>query len=102
VAKALGNTYGAQFIVSVLAGVLTFGGAYTAIPFMQVEAVTGGAWVSSKLFLDAIAVAQVRASSVVICMPSAGPLCGSQSTGSPSLWPNAPRLHPCRSCRRPW
>lgn len=54
-ARTLGNTYAAHFIVGLLGGLVTFGGAYTAIPFMQFEAVTDGSWVSNKLFLDSLA-----------------------------------------------
>jgi chromate transporter len=40
------------------AGLLTFGGAYTAIPFLQAAAV-GGGWLTAQQFLDAIALAHV-------------------------------------------
>jgi chromate transporter len=37
------------------AGLLTFGGAYTAIPFLQEDAVARGAWMTNDQFLDGIA-----------------------------------------------
>jgi chromate transporter len=66
IARWLGCTPGAQFIVGLLGGLVTFGGAYTAIPFMQYEAVTAGHWVASQLFLDSIAVASVLPTPLVM------------------------------------
>lgn len=37
----------------------TFGGAYTAIPFVQQNAVVAGQWLSQAVFLDGIAIAQL-------------------------------------------
>jgi chromate transporter len=56
VAKELGNTQGAQFVVGLLGGLVTFGGAYTAVPFISYEAVTSGGWVTNQVFLDALAI----------------------------------------------
>jgi chromate transporter len=55
-ARDLGNTYAAHFVVGLLGGLVTFGGAYTAVPFMQYEAVTDGKWVSNQVFLDSLAI----------------------------------------------
>jgi chromate transporter len=56
VAAALGNTPAAEFVVGLVGGLVSFGGAYTAIPFMQAETVTGGHWIPNQLFLDSLAV----------------------------------------------
>jgi len=55
VAAALGNTQGAQFTVGLLGGLVSFGGAYTSIPFIQFETVISGKWISNQLFLDSLA-----------------------------------------------
>jgi len=55
-AKNLGNTYGGHVVVGLIAGLVTFGGAYSAIPFMRYECVDSGRWVGNQVFLDALAV----------------------------------------------
>ena len=55
-ARNLGNTYGAHFVIGLLGGLVTFGGAYTAIPFMQYETVFDGQWIPNQLFLDSLAI----------------------------------------------
>jgi chromate transporter len=47
------------FLLGLLAGLLTFGGAYTAIPFVQQDAVVAGQWITPEAFLDGIALTQV-------------------------------------------
>jgi chromate transport protein ChrA len=54
------------FVLGLVAGSLSFGGAYTAIPFIQVEAVLKGAWLPQRVFLDAIAIGNVIPSPLVI------------------------------------
>ena len=46
----------ALFLSGLKAGLLTFGGAYTAIPFVRNDAV-GRGWVSEGQFLDSLALA---------------------------------------------
>jgi chromate transporter len=41
------------------AGLLTFGGAYTAIPFVQRDAVAVGGWMSNAQFLDGLALSGI-------------------------------------------
>jgi chromate transporter len=41
------------------AGLLTFGGAYTVIPFLQRDAVVVGAWMTNAQFLDGIALSGI-------------------------------------------
>lgn len=48
----------ALFFTGLKAGLLTFGGAYTAIPVMRADAARGG-WISDGQFLDGVALAQV-------------------------------------------
>jgi chromate transporter len=42
-----------------MGGLLTFGGAYTSIPFLREEAVTVAGWLSSTTFIDALAIGQM-------------------------------------------
>lgn len=54
------------FVLGLVAGSLSFGGAYTAIPFVQVEAVLMGAWLPQSVFIDAIAVSNILPAPLVI------------------------------------
>lgn len=48
------------------AGLLTFGGAYTAIPLLQHDAVVAGAWMTNAQFLDGIALSGLLPAPLVI------------------------------------
>lgn len=48
------------------AGLLTFGGAYTAIPFVQRDAVLEGRWLSNERFLDGIALGGILPAPLII------------------------------------
>ena len=48
------------------AGLLTFGGAYTAIPFLQQDAVVTGAWMSNQQFLDGLALSSILPAPLII------------------------------------
>jgi chromate transporter len=48
------------------AGLLTFGGAYTVIPFLQRDAVTFGAWMTNAQFLDGIALSGILPAPLII------------------------------------
>ena len=48
------------------AGLLTFGGAYTVIPFLQRDAVSQGAWMSNGQFLDGLALSGLLPAPLVI------------------------------------
>ena len=85
VAAKLGNTHGAQFVVGLLGGLVTFGGAYTAIPFVQYESVASGAWVQSAAFLDALAVANVLPTPLVMFITMIGYLSGAAMPGGSQL-----------------
>ena len=54
------------FVLGLVAGTLSFGGAYTAIPFIQVEAVLKGGWLSQSVFIDCIAIGNVLPAPLVI------------------------------------
>jgi hypothetical protein len=54
------------FVLGLVAGTLSFGGAYTAIPFIQVEAVLKGAWLPQRVFIDCIAIGNVLPAPLVI------------------------------------
>lgn len=47
-------------------GLLTFGGAYTAIPFLRHDAVVAGGWMTNDQFLDGIALGGVLPAPLVI------------------------------------
>lgn len=54
------------FLLGLVAGTISFGGAYTAIPFIQVEAVLKGAWLTQRVFVDCIAIGNVLPAPVVM------------------------------------
>lgn len=47
-------------------GLLTFGGAYTAIPFLQQDAVVTGAWMTNRQFLDGLALSSILPAPLII------------------------------------
>jgi chromate transport protein ChrA len=54
------------FVLGLVAGSLSFGGAYAAIPFVQVEAVLMGSWLPQNVFIDGIAIANILPAPLVI------------------------------------
>merc|ERR1712093_323189 len=54
------------FVLGLVAGSLSFGGAYTAIPFIQVEAVLKGGWLPQSVFIDCIAIGNILPAPLVI------------------------------------
>ncbi|KIM46919.1 hypothetical protein M413DRAFT_63820 [Hebeloma cylindrosporum] len=54
------------FLLGLVAGSLSFGGAYTAIPFIQAEAVVLGGWLPQQTFIDCIAIGNILPAPVVI------------------------------------
>ncbi|MBW3550103.1 MAG: chromate efflux transporter [Proteobacteria bacterium] len=56
----------AMFWSGLKAGLLTFGGAYTVIPFLQRDAVTQGAWMSNTQFLDGLALSGLLPAPLII------------------------------------
>lgn len=66
----------ALFWFGLKAGLLTFGGAYTAIPFLQRDAVVQGAWMSNAQFLDGLALGGLLPAPLVIFATFVGYLGG--------------------------
>lgn len=58
-------TIGALFLAGLKGGLLTFGGAYTAIPYVRADTV-GRGWISDATFLDGIALAGILPAPLVI------------------------------------
>ena len=65
----------ALFLSGLKAGLLTFGGAYTAIPFVRDDAV-GRGWVSDGQFLDSLALSGVIPAPLIIFATFVGYLAG--------------------------
>lgn len=71
---AMAGQVAAQAVPSLLAlfgyglrsGLLTFGGAYTVIPFLQRDAVINGGWMTDQQFLDGLALANIIPAPLVI------------------------------------
>jgi chromate transporter len=66
----------ALFASGLKAGLLTFGGAYTVIPFLQRDAVGEGAWMSNAQFLDGLALTGLLPAPLVIFSTFVGYLGG--------------------------
>ena len=54
------------FVLGLVAGGLSFGGAYTSIPFIQAEAVILGGWLPQQVFIDCIAIGNILPAPLVI------------------------------------
>jgi chromate transporter len=54
------------FVSGLKAGLLTFGGAYTAIPLLQKDAVVDGGWMSNTQFLDGLALSGLLPAPLII------------------------------------
>jgi chromate transporter len=65
----------ALFLSGLKAGLLTFGGAYTAIPFVRNDAVARG-WVSEAQFLDSLAFSGIIPAPLIIFATFVGYLAG--------------------------
>ena len=70
------NSLGGLFLLGLLAGLLTFGGAYTAIPFVQQDAVIVGGWLTQQQFLDAIGITGMVPTPLVMFVTFVGYLGG--------------------------
>lgn len=68
----------ALFIAGLKGGLLTFGGAYTAIPYVRQDTV-GRAWLSDATFLDGVALAGILPAPLVIFGTFAGYMAGGLS-----------------------
>ena len=67
---------GRAVLVGLKAGLLTFGGAYTVIPFLQHDAVRQGAWMSNAQFLDGLALSGLLPAPLIIFSTFVGYLGG--------------------------
>ena len=65
----------ALFVAGLKGGLLTFGGAYTAIPYVRADTV-GRGWLSDGQFLDGVAVANLLPAPLVIFATFVGYLAG--------------------------
>jgi chromate transporter len=65
----------ALFVAGLKGGLLTFGGAYTAIPYVRADTV-GRGWLSDGTFLDGVALAGVLPAPLVIFATFAGYVAG--------------------------
>jgi chromate transporter len=68
-------TTAALFIAGLKGGLLTFGGAYTAIPYVRADTV-GRGWIGDGAFLDGVALANVLPAPLVIFSTFVGYLAG--------------------------
>lgn len=64
--QAQNQTPLAVFWTGLKAGMLTFGGAYTVIPFIQQDAVMQNGWLTNQQFLDGIALSGVLPAPLII------------------------------------
>ncbi len=55
-----------------IAGMVTFGGAYTTLPFIYAAAVQTGGWLSQRAFLDAIAITNMMPTPLVMFVTLVG------------------------------
>ncbi|HWQ13961.1 MAG TPA: chromate efflux transporter [Roseiflexaceae bacterium] len=75
-APGTGATLAGLFVAGLRAGLLTFGGAYTAIPFVRRDAVEVGGWMTNAQFLDGLAISGVLPAPLVIFVTFVGYLGG--------------------------
>jgi chromate transporter len=64
------------FISGLKAGMLTFGGAYTVIPFLQEDSVVEGSWMTNTQFLDGLALSSLLPAPLIIFATFVGYLGG--------------------------
>jgi chromate transporter len=64
------------FIEGLKAGLLTFGGAYTVVPFLHDSAVEGRHWLSESQFIDGLAIGGILPAPLIIFSTFVGYLAG--------------------------
>lgn len=69
------------FLEGLKAGLLTFGGAYTVIPFLRESAVAGHHWLTSGQFVDGLALSGILPAPLIIFSTFVGYLAGGLSGG---------------------
>ncbi len=75
-ARQGGRSLWELFVSGFKAGMLTFGGAYTVIPFLQEDAVAKGAWMTNTQFLDGLALSSLLPAPLIIFATFVGYLGG--------------------------
>jgi chromate transporter len=78
IVAASSATIGALFLAGLKGGLLTFGGAYTAIPYVRNDTV-GHGWLSDATFLDGVALAGLLPAPLVIFATFVGYVAGGLS-----------------------
>jgi chromate transporter len=73
---AAAPTIPALFVYGLRSGLLTFGGAYTVIPFLQHDAVVAGGWMTNEQFLDGLALSSILPAPLIIFSTFVGYLGG--------------------------
>ncbi len=76
IALVAGPSLLALFGYGLRSGLLTFGGAYTVIPFLQHDAVIAGGWMSNEQFLDGLALSSILPAPLIIFATFVGYLGG--------------------------
>ncbi len=76
VSSAQAPTLLALFLSGLRSGLLTFGGAYTVIPFLQHDAVQVGGWLTNAQFLDGIALSGLLPAPLIIFSTFVGYISG--------------------------
>ena len=69
------------FLEGLKAGLLTFGGAYTAVPFLQDTAVDSQGWLTNAEFLDGLALGGILPAPMIIFSTFVGYLAGGLAGG---------------------
>ena len=69
------------FMYGLRSGLLTFGGAYTVIPFLQHDAVEVGQWMTNEQFLDGLALSGILPAPLIIFSTFVGYLGGGAPGG---------------------
>ena len=69
------------FLEGLKAGLLTFGGAFTVIPFLQESAVDGHGWLTEEQFVDGLAIGGVLPAPLIIFSTFVGYLAGGMAGG---------------------
>jgi chromate transporter len=69
------------FFEGLKAGLLTFGGAFTVIPFLQESAVDGQGWLTQDQFVDGLAISGVLPAPLIIFSTFVGYLAGGLAGG---------------------
>jgi len=69
------------FVEGLKAGLLTFGGAYTVVPFLQETAVESQGWLTNAQFLDGLALSGILPAPMIIFSTFVGYLAGGLTGG---------------------